>query len=102
MANRVIGNVIIVDSAMGNSFVLTSGATILNNNEVRATAFTFWSTDTTGIVAFSSGADTTNRVVLLTNPNNNPTTIGLVLNGIPFNQLKVPVLTSGTAWIYFK
>lgn len=99
--NRIVGNVIIVDSAMGNNLMLTSASTIINLSEIRATAFTFWSTDTTGICVFT-GIDTTNQLIRLTNPNNNPTTIGVVLNGIPFNQLKIPTLTSGTAWVYFK
>lgn len=99
MANRIEGNTIIVDSAMGNSFLLTSATTIININKLKISTIAFWSSDTTGAFRLS-GTNTTNCFVHLTNPNNNATTVGAVIGGVNFTDVKVPTLTAGTAFLY--
>lgn len=106
MANRIVENVIIVDSAMGNAFILTSANQPIHILNMHANAVMFWSSDTTGRMIISS-VDTTNHMV----------SMGWMVNGTgagfsaatqstQFGQkqtianLKIPVLTAGTAWIY--
>ena len=101
MANRIVGNVVIIDSGMGNAFVLTSANQAVNVSELKVATIAFWSTDTTGNLVLSA-VDTTNQIIRLTNPNDDPTTVGAVLGGVNFKDLKVPALTAGTAWIYLK
>lgn len=97
MANRIVGNVYIVDSALNNlALPWPQGATITS---IRA-----WFLDTTGIARFTD-SDTTNAVCLLIA--NAPaagtgTTDQANLGGVSFDNLKIPTLTAGTAWIYFK
>ena len=98
MANRIEGNVYIVDSAMGNQGLKGVGSSgWLENSKINA--ISFWSSDTTGRVIFT-GTTTTNSIVVLTNPNDDPTTVGCFLGGITFSDMKCPTLTAGTAWIY--
>lgn len=99
MANRIVGNVVIVDSAMGNALITASGGTVQNLNDYKVATIAFWSSDTTGVCRFTL-ADTTNCVLQLTNPNNNPTTVGATIPGVFFKDMKVPSITAGTAWIY--
>src|SRR3990167_10583602 len=97
MANRVVGNVYIVDSALNNvSLPWNQGARV---QSIRA-----WFLDTTGLARFT-GSDTTDAVCILT-PNNAPTPSSgghdeANLGGIRFDEMKIPTLTAGTAWIYF-
>jgi hypothetical protein len=92
MANRIVGNVYIVDSSTGN--VAMSWP-----SKAKIGSVAFWSTNTTGEVIFT-GADTTNVVIRLANPNNAATTVGLYLGGVNYTEMKVPTLTAGTAWFY--
>lgn len=102
--NRLVGNVIIIDSAMGNALILTSANQAMQLTNFHANAVMFWSSDTTGRMIISS-ADTTNHLVSL----------GWVNGGAGFSpatqstqfgqkqtiaDLKIPTLTAGTAWIY--
>ena len=96
MANRIVGNVIIVDSAMGNSPVLSSSAQL---HKFKLGSVAFWSSDTTGSLVLS-GTNTSNTYLRLGNSVNSPNTTGIVLDGVTLHNLKVPVLTAGTAWIY--
>lgn len=106
MANRLIGNVIIVDSAMGNAFILTSANQPVQLVNLHANAVAFWSSDTTGRMIIA-GIDTTNHLISL----------GWMANGTgagfmaatqstnfaqkqTVSDLKIPILTAGTAWIY--
>jgi len=97
MANRLVGNVYIVDSALNNvSLPWPQGARI---NTIRA-----WFLNTTGIAVFT-GANTTDVVCNLTT-NVAPAalaggTVEAKLNGTRFDEMKIPTLTAGTAWIYF-
>lgn len=106
MANRVIGNVIIIDSAMGNAFVLNSANMPVHITKFHVNSIAFWSSDTTGRLVLSE-IDTTNHLVSM-GWTGNGTSIGF--NGATqftsfgdnqmFENLKVPTLTAGTAWIY--
>lgn len=97
MANRIVGNVYIVDSALNNvSLPWPQGARI---QSVRA-----WFLDTSGLARFT-GSDTTNAVFILTAHNAPSPSAGgndrMYLGGVRFEEMKIPTLTSGTAWIYF-
>ena len=99
MANRLVDNVYIIDSAMGGHPLLgKNSASWLSGSKVQS--FVLWSTDTTGKAVFTT-ADTTNAVSGLANPNDDPATIESVLGGIYFSDMRVPTLTAGTAWVYF-
>ena len=95
MANRIRGNVFIVDSAMGNTNIL-AGFT----NDLFITSIALWASGSTGIVEFAT-IDTTDVVMKLESPFGVEATVGKTINA-PFGNLKVPVLTEGTAWIYFR
>lgn len=97
--NRIVDNFVIVDSAMGNAFILTSANQLISVADLKVATIAFWSIDTTGNCILSS-TNTTNHVIHFQNPNNNPTTVGAVLGGVYLKDLKVPALTAGTAWLY--
>ena len=99
MANRIAGNVVIIDSAMGNSLVLASASTAVQIQNLYANTIAFWSIDTTGVMRLSL-TDTTNCILQLTNPNNNPATVGAFIGKTRLNDLKIPTLTAGTAWVF--
>lgn len=106
MANRIVNNVVIVDSAMGNAFILTSANQSMDYKFFHVNEIAFWSSDTTGRLIISA-IDTTNHLI----------SMGWMANGAgagfspatqrtSFGQkqtladLKIPILTAGTAWIY--
>ena len=112
--NRLVGNVVIVDSAMGNAFVLTSANQVIHLDDFKIQTISFVSLNTLGAViltqantstdvVFSSNVFVTGilvgtggaGVVLYTNPVS--TTFPL---GFRASDLKVPTLTAGTAYIY--
>lgn len=107
MANRIAGNTIIVDSAMGNAFILTSANIPIHISKLHVNSVAFWSSDTSGRCIISE-ADTTNHVVSLGWMSNGASVTGFQAatqstsfgNMQPFENLKIPTLTSGTAWIY--
>ena len=97
MANRLVSNVIIVDSAAGNTPIVSS----ISNSAGQMTKFhvnavMFFGNDTTGRLQMTS-ADTTNVIIQLG---------GIFASSTQFGQqqqledLKVPTLTNGTAWVY--
>ena len=108
MANRIlvgIGNVIIVDSAMGNSVLLTSANMAINMSNLNINAIGFYSIDTTGIMILS--AVNTTDIVFRSGWNvNGAGGVYQAMQWFPFNKpmkwenLKVPTLTSGTGFIY--
>ena len=100
MANRLRGNVIIVDSAMGNAFILNSAAVVVDQAWY-VQSIALWSTGTDGVVRFSH-TDTTDVIVILENPFQFDATVSMVLNGVRLDELKVPTLTAGTAFIYLR
>ena len=100
MANRLRGNVIILDSAMGNAYVLNSAAVVVDK-QWAIQSIAFWSTGTDGVIRFSH-EDTTDVIVVLENPNQFDATVGIYLGGVRLDELKVPTLTAGTAFIYLR
>ena len=95
MANRLVGNTWILDTASGNTLIP------IHSGGMEVGAVTFWSLNSTGVCEIS-GANTTDVLVKLTNPNPDDATVGIVLNGIDFDEIKLPTLTAGTAWIYLR
>ena len=97
MANRIIGSIYIIDTSSANTALpWPQGARV---NTIRA-----WFLDTTGLARFT-GSDTTNAVCILT-PHNAPTPSSgghdeARFGGVRFDEMKIPTLTAGTAWIYF-
>lgn len=106
MANRIAGSVVIVDSAMGNAFILTSANMPVQITKMKVNSISFWSSDTTGAMQVSE-SNTTNVICQFTwivngagtgfQAATQSTSFG---NAQPFEGLKIPTLTAGTAWIY--
>ena len=105
MANRIAGNILIIDSAMGNKFALQdiTGGNQFSNFMVNAIAF--WSVDSTGALLLTGASTTQDIIFKYDSPagsagnTNNP-------KWFPFGQsqdihnIKCPVVTSGTAFLY--
>lgn len=93
MANRIVGNVYIIDTVTGNTELpWLSGA--------KVGTITFWSSDSTGSLQIS-GINTTNILFRVSNPVNVPNTVGAYLGGCFVNNVvKIQAVTAGTAWIY--
>lgn len=109
MANRINGNVIIVDSAMGNSFMLIPSNK--NMAQYKIQAISFFSITTLGTVIITQ-ANTSTDVVYASNiisvsagtnektaMVNNPQQVTFPF-GLFVSDLKVPTLSAGTAYIY--
>ena len=95
MANRIEGNTYIVDTGSANT-------PLPWNTGSRIQSISFWSSNSSGEVIFS-GVDTTNVIARLANPSNGNSsqTAYQYIGGVTFDNMKVPTLTVGTAWIYF-
>ncbi len=106
MANRLVSSVIIVDSAAGNSFIISTISNSASHfTKFHVNAIEFWSADTTGKCIISSGADTTNVIKMFGWVNGGagfaPATQSTEFGQQqPLEDLKFPTLTAGTAWIY--
>lgn len=111
MANRLNGNVLIIDSAMGNQFVLGAQAG-RNLDEFKIQTISFFRLSTLGTciitqantstdVVFNSNVVVTGILTALTNAVlfENPKTVMFPL-GFKTSDLKVPTLSAGTAYIY--
>lgn len=98
--NRIAGNVLIVDSAMGNAFVLNSSNSF-NLNKFSVNAIAFWAVDTSGAFLMT-GANTATDLIF----KHDGTTAALNPRWYNFGapqrmtDMKVPVVTSGTAFLY--
>ena len=92
MANRIVGNVYIIDTGSANIALPWLSGT-------RISCIAFWSSDTTGTLRLT-GSNTTNTIAYFSNPTNVPNTVGAYLGGVNFKEMKVPTLTAGTAFIY--
>lgn len=101
MANRIAGNVLIIDSAMGNNLVILD--TQYKNYNV--TAYGFWAADSTAAFRLT-GTDTAADIIIkhdfpagASNAIENPRWFSF---GAPhaIGVLKAPVVTSGTAFLY--
>ena len=105
MANRLVDNFIIVDSSMGNLPIV--GGTSANITSFHVNAFAFLAANTTG-VCIISGITTTDHVFRAGYVSNETGSTAVVQAlqtltfSVPqrFNDLKVPTLTAGTAWVY--
>lgn len=110
MANRINGNIIIVDSAMGNSFILDSATLIRNILQYKIQSVSFFMLDTSASMIITQ-ANTSLDVVF----NSNMVTVGILSNngamvqnpkqltfplGLRVSDLKVPTITAGTGYIY--
>ena len=107
-----MGNCIIVDSAMGNAFVLTSANQVISLDEMKIQTISFFMLNTLGSVVLTE-ANTDTSVIfnsnvlvsgILTAATNaviqtNPVHVTFPL-GFRTGSLKVPTLTAGTAYIY--
>ena len=95
MANRLLGNVYIIDSALNNVSLPWPA-------KGRIMGIGAWFSGGTGEARFT-GTDTTDCVIRLVAADSglNATYNYQHLGGINFTEMKVPVLTAGTAWIYF-
>lgn len=96
MANRLLGNVYIIDSALNN-------VALPWPSKARIKAVAAWFVSGAGEVRIS-GADTTNHLIRLVSAQSglNATYNFHYFGGVDFNEeIKVPVVTNGTAWIYF-
>lgn len=96
MANRLVGNVYIIDSQL-NTVALPWPST------GRISSIRAWFSGTNGAIRFS-GADTTNVICVLA-PVTTPapsggTTDEAHLGDVAFSEMYVPTVTAGTAWIY--
>ena len=100
MANRIVGNVLIVDSGMGNELVLPGN----NIAEFQVSAIAVWGADTTAAITLTE-ANTATDLVYKFNANTTPGGGGGVnplslTHPIKVGDLKVPVLTAATGFIY--
>ncbi len=97
MSNRLISNVLIVDSAAGNTPIIS---TISNSvgmiTKFHVNAVMFFGNDTTGLLQVAS-ADTTGIILKLGGMNVSSTQFGKEQT---LEDLKVVTLTVGTAWFY--
>ena|SRR3990167_2790792 len=107
MANRINGEIIIVDSAMGNTPLLGAAS---NMTLFKVGAISFFSIGTLGTCVLTQ-ANTSLDVVFSANI----ISVGILSNngaviknpqhvtfpgGLNLNRLKVPTLSAGTAYIY--
>lgn len=101
MANRIVGNVYIIDSQTGAANALQPGsASWLDNQKV--TAFAFWGSDTTGQIDLIFAADTTASVFKAGHFQNVPDTVWSSFGEATyFKELRCKTLTAGTGYIYF-
>ena len=106
MPNRIVGNVLIVDSAMGNSLVLNSANRVVNVSGFHVSAIRFIANDTTGVLVLTE-ADTSLDVVFRSSVYTNGTGVSTVkpdtitfASPIKVGNLKAPTVTAGTGFIY--
>ena len=101
MANRLLNNVYIIDSAMG-------GAQLFNNSSAswlsgtRIQAIGFFGATTASIMELAFRANT-NNVFLVATVNVNATAGGTRLyhlGGVRVDELTCKTLTTGSGWIY--
>ena len=104
MANRIVDNVILVDSAMGNLSIV--GGTSANITTFEITAFAFRSANTAGVCIFT-GNNTTDILAyfdmishvgsggLIQNPS-----VVTFSSPLRLGSLKIPTLSNGSAWAY--
>lgn len=93
MANRIVGNTYILDTGSAN--------TPLPWNHGKIMAAAAWFSGPTGLAIFS-GANTTDVVIrLAATLSTGASTDKIFFGGVDFQEMKLPTLTAGTAWLYF-
>lgn len=103
MANRIVGNVYIIDSQTAGKPLIdgTSGAWL---RSAYISAIGFWAADTSGVFELAYRSDTTNVVFKLAlegaTGTNGFSTMKFI-GGVRFEELTAKTLTAGTGWIYF-
>lgn len=105
MANRIAGNIIIIDSAMGNKLALqdVTGGNQITKQMVNAFAVI---SATSNASILLTGADTAADFIFIHNNGGsllneyNPKWFPFS-NPQPIENLKAPVVTSGTVLVYF-
>ena len=96
MANRIVGNVYILDTGSANTQLPWP-------RDAKVASIAFWGATTSSVMTIAAG-DTGNVLLTL----NGPSTVGaggttnVHFGGVYFaDSLTLPVLTAGTGWIYF-
>lgn len=106
MANRIRGNVYIIDSQTGVNASLQPGTASWLDNAIVSNVV-LWSADTTGAVEFVYASDSQSTAIRLVSPPGPISAVGATADihfagdGIRFEELRCKTLTAGTAWIYF-
>ena len=97
MANRLVSNVIIIDSAAGNTPIISTISNSVGQiTKFHVNAVMFFGNDTTGRLHLST-TDTSNVIMKLGGDYVSSTQFGTQQT---LEDLKVPSLVAGTAWIY--
>jgi len=90
MANRIVGNVYIIDTV----------GDLDGPDNLKINSIAFWSTDSTGALILCVKATSANELVKLNNNQNQAFTVPLHLGGVYLKDVNVKTLTAGTAWLY--
>ena len=105
MANRAFDNVIIIDSAMGNLSAV--GGTSANVSSYHVTGFAFLATTTASacVISGANTADAIFRSLYITNETGSTAIVFAVdrqsfAQPLRLSSIKVPLITTGTAWVY--
>lgn len=102
MANRIVGNVYIIDSSLGagNPLIINTGAWLDN---LMVSAFAFWGTTTNSEIELVFASATDSTAFRCGHAQNVPDmTWGSFGEGVYFKELRCKTLTTGTGFIYFK
>lgn len=94
MANRIVGNVYIIDSAQTLTGLPWSNAGYNIQSAV------FYGTDTSGEIVLADSADTRNTMIRIRSNQATPFSFPIYLGGCRFNQLTPIVVTAGTCFLY--
>ena len=110
--NRILGNVIIIDSAMGNALILTSANQAIHLDDFKIQTISFFMSNTLGSLVLTQANTATDIVFnsnvivsgILTAATNailqtNPVSVNFPL-GWRASDLKAPTVTAGTAYLY--
>jgi hypothetical protein len=95
MANRIVDNVYILDTASGNTALPWPSYT------AKIQSVVFHAANSTGKLTLSRANTATEQIVKITCPDPAGNTVQQTFGGRQFSQLKLPVCTAGTGFIYF-
>lgn len=105
MANRIAGNVVIIDSAAGNRFALVD---VSGGNQITkfyVTAIAVWGVDSTTAILLT-GANTAQDIFFIHDYPAGATNVVSNPRWFPFavpqrlETIKAPIVTAGTAFLY--